>query len=106
MANFPKVIVKLTNTQPIKLKPGVKNEPGTILTINKKKIKDIELPHESFIITRETRKTRNGFFNNMSSVIKFEKAKISKVIRSCGSFGSWLDNLGRIGTYKCCYFFS
>ena len=42
----------------------------------------------------------------MSSVIKFEKAKISKVIRSCGSFGSWLDNLGKIGTYKCCYFFS
>ena len=106
MTNFPKVIVKLTNTQPIKSKPGVKNEPGAILTINKKKIKDIELPHESFIITRETRKTRNGFFNNMSSVIKFEKAKISKVIWSCGSFGSWLDNLGKIDTYKCCYFFS
>ena len=62
MTNFPKVIVKLTNTQPIKLKPGVKNEPGTILTINKKKIKDIELPHESFVNNKRNNKNEKWLF--------------------------------------------
>ena len=62
MTNFPKVIVKLTNAQPIKLKPGVKNEPGTILTINKKKIKDIELPHESFVNNKRNNKNEKWLF--------------------------------------------
>ena len=31
----------------------------------------------------------------MSTDIKLSKAQVSKIIQSCGSFGSWLANLGR-----------
>ena len=43
--------------------------------------------------TRETTKIRNAFANNISTDIKLSKARISKVIQSDGSFGSWLANL-------------
>ena len=31
----------------------------------------------------------------MSTNVKLSKAQISKIIQSCGSFGSWLGNLGK-----------
>ena len=31
----------------------------------------------------------------MSTDIKLSKAQISKIIQSCGSFGSWLSSLGK-----------
>ena len=40
----------------------------------------------------QTTKIRNAFDNNMSTKLKFSKAQISKIIRSGGSFGSWLAN--------------
>ena len=40
----------------------------------------------------QTTKIRNAFDNNMSTKLKFSKAQISKIIRSGGSFSSWLAN--------------
>ena len=39
----------------------------------------------------------------MSTDIKLSKAQIFKIIQSGGSFGSWLANLGKKSTNKCCY---
>ena len=35
------------------------------------------------------------FSNNMSTYVKLNKAQISKIIQSGGSFRSWLGNLGK-----------
>ena len=64
------------------------------------------MPHELFLTTRQTTKMRNAFANNMSTDIKLSKTQISKLIRSGGSFGSWLANLGGKSTNKYCYSFS
>ena len=88
MANYQEARVKLTNTQLSKLKSAAKNKSGTILILNKKNFEDEELPHELFLTTRQTNKVRNAFANNMSTDIKLSKAQISKIIQSCGSFGS------------------
>ena len=54
-----------------------------------------ELPHESFLTTRQTTKIRNAFANNMSTDIKFNKVQISKIFQSGGSFGTSLADLGK-----------
>ena len=85
MANYQEGRVKLTNTQLNKLKPAAKNKTGTIIRSNRKNFEDEELPHELFLITRETTKIRNVFVNNMSRDIKLSKAQISNIIQSGGS---------------------
>ena len=52
------------------------------------------MPHELFLTIRQTTKIKNAFANNMSTDIKLNKAQISKIIQSGGSFGSRLVNLG------------
>ena len=95
MANYQDMKIKLTNTQLNKLKSATKKKDrdGAILRINKKNFEDEELPHELFLKTRQTTKTRNGSANNMLTDIKLSKSQISKIIQSGGSFGSWLANL-------------
>ena len=56
-------------------------------------------------LTRQKTNTRKAFANNMSTDIKLSKAQICKIIQSDGSFGSWLCNLDRKSTNKCCYSF-
>ena len=90
---YQKARIKLTNIQLNKLKSPAKNKTETILRINKKKIEDEELPHELFLIIRQTTKIRNVFGNKMSTDIKRSKAQISKIVQSDRSFGSWLCNL-------------
>ena len=93
MVNYQEARVKLENTQLNKLKSVAKNKARTILRLNKKNF-DGELPHESFIIRRQTTKIRIVFANNMSTDIKHAKAQISKIIQAGGSFNSRLRNLG------------
>ena len=54
-----------------------------------------KLPYELLLTTRQTTKIRDAFANNIRIDIKLSKAQISKIIQSCGSFGSWLSNLGK-----------
>ena len=61
--------------------------------MNKKNFEDEQLPHELFLTTRQTTKIRNAFSNNMPTDIKINKAQLSKIIQSSGSFSSWLGNL-------------
>ena len=78
-----------------KLTFAAKNKTGTILRLYKESFEDEEFPHELFLTTRQTTKTKNAFANNMTTDKNLSKTQISKIIQSSGSFGSWLDNLGK-----------
>ena len=51
------------------------------------------MPHELLLTTRQERKVRNAFNNNMQTDIKLSKAQISKIIQSGGFLGSLLSKL-------------
>ena len=74
MANYDKARVKLTNTQLNKLKSAAKDKNGTILSITKKNFQDEDLPHKSFLTTRQKSKKRNSFIKNMSMDINLSKS--------------------------------
>ena len=46
-----------------------------------------DLPHELLLTTRQKRKPRNAFNNNMSTDLKLSKAQISKIVQSGGYLG-------------------
>ena len=81
MANYQEAWVKLTKTQLNKLKSAAKNKTGTMLRLNKKEFEDEELPHEIFLTTRQTTKTKNAFANNVSTDIKLTKIIKLKYLR-------------------------
>ena len=51
------------------------------------------LLHELLLTTRQKRKQRNAFNNNMSTDLKLSKAQISKIIQSGGFLESLLNKL-------------
>ena len=53
-----------------KIKCTAKSKKGAILKFNEKGFEDEELPHELFVITRETIKIRNVIPINLSTDIK------------------------------------
>ena len=57
-----------------------------------RKCNSIAIELHKFQTARKTTKIRNAFANNMSTNIKLNKAQISKIIQSGGSFDSWLAN--------------
>ena len=81
MVEHNKVDVKLSDTQPKKLKNVVKNT-GTTLRISLKMFNGNNLPHELLLTTRQKAKVRNAFSNNMSTDLKLSKTQISKIIQS------------------------
>ena len=93
MVEYNKENVKLSDTQLKKLKTAVKNKAGTILKISFKMFNGNNLPHELLFTTRQKTKLRNAFNNNMSTDLKFSKAKISTIIQSGGFLGSLLSKL-------------
>ena len=52
-----------------------------------------DLPHELLLTTRQKRKLRNAFNNNLSTDLKLSKVQISKIIQSGGFLGSLLSKL-------------
>ena len=80
MVECNKVNVKLSNSQPNKLKSAAKNQTGVILRMNIKMFNGNNWPHEFLLTTRQKTKLRNAFKNNMSTDIKLYKAQISKII--------------------------
>ena len=93
MVEYNKVNVKLSDTQLKKLKNAVKNKTGTTLRINFKMFNGNNLLHELLLTTRQKRKVRNDFNNNMSTDLKLSKAQISKIIQSGRFLGSLLSKL-------------
>ena len=52
-----------------------------------------DLSHELLLSTRQKKKLRNAFNNNMPTDLKLSKAQISKIIQSGGFLGSLLSKL-------------
>ena len=82
MVEYREVNVKLTDTQLRKLKIAVKNKTGTTLRMSLTFLDRNDLPHELLLTTRQKRKLRNAFNNNMSNDLKLSIAQISKIIQS------------------------
>ena len=78
MAEYSKVNVKLIDTQLKKLKTAVKNKTGRTLIMSFKMFDGNDLPHELLLTTRQKRKLRNAFNNNLSTDLKLYRAQISK----------------------------
>ena len=93
MVQYSKVNVKLSGTEPKKLKSAVKNKIGTALRISLKMINGNYLPHELLQTTIQKSKLRNSFNNNTSTDLKLSKAQISKLIQSGRFLVSLLSKL-------------
>ena len=93
MVEYSKINVKLADTQLKKLKNAVKNKTRTTWRINLKMFNGNNLPHELLLTTRQKRKIRNAFNNNMWTDIKLSKAQIYKIIQSGGFLRSLLSKL-------------
>ena len=69
------------------------------------KFQDEELPHELFLTTRQTTKTRNVSSKLISANINFRKAKLFKTIQLGGFLPNMLERLGK-NNNRPCYSFS
>ena len=75
MVEYSKLSVKLTDTQLKKMKTAVKNKTGTTLRMSLKMLDRNDLPHELLLTTRQKKKLRNEFNNNMSTDLKLKFLK-------------------------------
>ena len=105
MENYQEERVKLTNSQ-LKKKKKTCSEKQSGNNIKIKKQKLLRFSYELFLTTRKRTKIRKAFTNNMSIDVKLTKAQIYKIIQSSGTIGSWLANLRKEITSKCCYSFN
>ena len=78
MVEYSKVNVKLTDTQPKKIKTAVKNKTGTTLRMSLKMFNGNDSPHELLLTTKQKTKLRNAFNNNMSTDLELSRAQILK----------------------------
>ena len=60
-------------------------------------LKGINLPHELLLTTRQKKKIRNVFNNNMLTDLKLSKAQINKIIQSGGFLSKLLGPLLKAG---------
>ena len=88
MVEYNKGNLKLSNSQPNRLKSAAKNQTGLTLRMNIKMFNENNSPHELLLTTRQKTKLKNAFENNMWTDIKLCKLQISKVIHSEGFLGS------------------
>ena len=78
MSNYKEKRVKLT-TQLNWLRYVTKNKTGKTLRRSKKKWQDEQFPHELFVTTRQKVKIGSPFANNISTDIKLNKGKFTKI---------------------------
>ena len=79
MFEYSKVTVKLSDTQPKKLKT---DKTGTTLRMSLKMFAGVDLPHELLLGARQKTELINAFNNKTSTDLKLSKAQISKIIQS------------------------
>ena len=79
MFEYSKVNVKLSDTQPKKLKT---DNTGTTLRMSLKMFAGVDLPHELLLGARQKTELINAFNNKTSTDLKLSKAQISKIIQS------------------------
>ena len=97
MTHYNSLNVKLSNSQPNKLKPSIKNETDVVLRISSNMVgnsnDNTNFPNELLLTNRQVANIRKAFAKNTSTDIKMSKTQLSKMIQS-GGF------LGRLSKYK------
>ena len=90
MTQYNILNVKLSNSQPNKLKSAIKNESEIVLRLSTNMIGDNEtnFPHQLLLTNRQVSYLRKAFTNNSSTDIKLSKTQLSKMIQS-GGFITW-----------------
>ena len=99
MTQYNSLNVKLSNSQPHKLKSAIKNKSEVILRLSSNMIGDDEtnFPHKLLLTNRQVTNLRKGFANKSSTDIKLSKIQISKMIQSGGYLGRLLGPLLKTG---------
>ena len=67
--------------------------PHEILTMNLKILDGNYLSHELLLTTRQEKKLKNAFNNNMSTDLKLSKTQVCKILQSGEFLGSLLSKL-------------
>ena len=92
---YIKASIKLSDSQLNKLESAIKNHTGLTSRMSMEMFGGNELPHELLLTTRQKRKLRNAFENNMTADIKLSKTWVSKIIQSGGFLYSLLSKIAR-----------
>ena len=85
MAQYNSLNIKLSNSQPNKLKSAIKNKTEVVLRLTSNMIGNshdkINFPHELLSTNRQVANLRKAFANNLSTDIKLLKTQISNMIQ-------------------------
>ena len=83
--------VNLSNSQPTKLKSGMKNGTEVTLKISSNVVGDSndenDFPHKLLITNTQVSKLRKAFANGSSANIKLSKTQLHKIVQSGGFLG-------------------
>ena len=97
MTQYNSLNVKLSNSQPNKLKSSIKNETDVVLRISSNMVSNSNdnsnFPHELLLTNRQVANIRKAFAKNTSTDIKLSKTQLSKMIQSGGFLGNLLGKL-------------
>ena len=97
MTQYNSLNVKLSNSQPNKLKSSIKNETDVVLRISSNTVSNsndnTNFPHKLLLTNRQVANIRKAFANHASIDIKLSKTQLSKMIQSGGFLGNLLGKL-------------
>ena len=87
--------VKLSNSQPNKLKSAIEDETEVVLRLSSNILGDNEtnFPNKLLLTVRQVPNLRKAFANHSSADIKLSKTQLSKMIQSGGFLGRLLGPL-------------
>ena len=84
MTQYNRLNVKLSDSQPSKLKSAIKNETDVVIRLSPKMIGDSDdetnFPHEVLLTDRQASSICKAFSNNSSIDMKFSKTQLSKML--------------------------
>ena len=93
--------VNLPNSQPTKLKSGMKNGTEVTLKISSNVVGDSndenDFPHKLLITKTQVSKLRKAFANGSSANIKLSKTQLHKIVQSGGFLGRLWEPLLKTG---------
>ena len=101
MTKYNSLNVKLSNSQPIKLKSTLKNADEVVLKLLSNMIgnsdDETDFPQKLLLTNRQVANLRKTFANYLSIDIKLSKTQLSKMIKSGGLLGRLLAPLIKTG---------
>ena len=99
MTQYNSLNVKISSSQPNKLKPTMKSESEVVLRLSSDMTGDDEtnFPHKLLLTNRQVTNLRKAFANYLLTDIKLSKNRLSKMIQLGGFLGRLLGPLLKTG---------